>query len=642
LAPSPDSLTLAIAGWAPSLRIAKALPWNKRVNRDGDFYRAIDDLWAYTARLPVWIKHKTSLINDLQPTSADEAEVLGDIERRRGQAPLAVAHYKRATEIRQRLVLADTENAPLQYRLATVYEKLVAVADAGDSESGPSVLNRVVEFWQKLVSVSHSHQSSRRYLIDFQLRHADSLPQRDEKGRKALLLSQVDKWCEERKGPDDRLVRYGLRELWARLAASGPPLIGDRKAIDDLVERHPELTVIIADQYAADKNWPRAIAIYSKPLTTLSGFEHARKLVALATSGKGKDDPPLDDRARARLRRQALVWLKSELSAATKLVDSGPPPARANISEALNRWEQDSNLASFRSAEALAKLPEDEHTAWQTLWADVDSLMKRAPGALEMTLEGDVSKSLADVHMKAHALEASKPNEAETLFRQALEGYLRTQGPGAELTLDLTRDLANVLDRTGRSAEAEPLFREALERARKLFGPDDARTVLRYGSALGLNLIQQRKWAEAESLMRVALEHARKQFGLDDPNLAAILAPYSLSLMQQGKWAAAEPILRECLAIREKLEPDAWTTFNTRSTLGGSLLGQKKFVLAEPLIIAGYEGMKAREAKIPPQGMPRLADAAARVVTLFEEWGKKDEAAHWRSKLAKAASLPKQ
>ncbi len=36
------------------------------------------------------------------------------------------------------------------------------------------------------------------------------------------------------------------------------------------------------------------------------------------------------------------------------------------------------------------------------------------------------------------------------------------------------------------------------------------------------------------------------------------------------------------------------------SLLGGALLGQGRYAEAEPLVIGGYEGMKAREAKIPP------------------------------------------
>jgi hypothetical protein len=184
------------------------------------------------------------------------------------------------------------------------------------------------------------------------------------------------------------------------------------------------------------------------------------------------------------------------------------------------------------------------------------------------------------------------PGGSEPLFRQALEGSRKAHGPDGDMTLDLTLNLANLLYQSGRGAEAEPLFRAALEPFRRRFGPADPRT-------------------------------------------AGILAPLGLSLIQQAKWAEAEAILRECLAIREKSQPDGWTTFNTRSLLGGSLLGQKKYAEAEPLIVAGYEGLKAREARIPPPGRSRLAEGAERVIRLYEEWGKKDRAAEWRTRLAK-------
>jgi hypothetical protein len=113
------------------------------------------------------------------------------------------------------------------------------------------------------------------------------------------------------------------------------------------------------------------------------------------------------------------------------------------------------------------------------------------------------------------------------------------------------------------------------------------------------------------------------------------MAVRGLSLVRQGKWTEAEAILRECLAIREKVQPDVWNTFNARSRLGGSLLGQKKYAEAEPLIVSGYQGMKAREARIPPPSKPSFTEAAELVVRLYEEWGKKDKAAEWRTRLAK-------
>jgi len=106
-----------------------------------------------------------------------------------------------------------------------------------------------------------------------------------------------------------------------------------------------------------------------------------------------------------------------------------------------------------------------------------------------------------------------------------------------------------------------------------------------------------------------------------------------LNRLKQQKYAEAEPPIRECLAIREKMQPDSWLTFNAKSLLGGCLLGQKQFARAEPLLLAGYQGMKQREAKIPARGKIRWTEALERLVQLYDAWGKKDEADKWRKEL---------
>jgi hypothetical protein len=63
------------------------------------------------------------------------------------------------------------------------------------------------------------------------------------------------------------------------------------------------------------------------------------------------------------------------------------------------------------------------------------------------------------------------------------------------------------------------------------------------------------------------------------------------------------------------------------------LLGQKKYADAEPLLLAGYQGMKQREKTIPPQGSTRIPEALERLVQLYEATGKQDEAAKWRKEL---------
>jgi hypothetical protein len=115
-----------------------------------------------------------------------------------------------------------------------------------------------------------------------------------------------------------------------------------------------------------------------------------------------------------------------------------------------------------------------------------------------------------------------------------------------------------------------------------------------------------------------------------------------LRLIQQ-KPAEAEPPARRALAIRLDRHPDHWTRFDALSLLGAALAGQKKYAEAEPLLISGYEGLKEREERIPfLWRKKRPAEAGARIVALYDAWGKKDKADAWRKRLKeeKADSPP--
>ena len=96
---------------------------------------------------------------------------------------------------------------------------------------------------------------------------------------------------------------------------------------------------------------------------------------------------------------------------------------------------------------------------------------------------------------------------------------------------------------------------------------------------------------------------------------------------------AAEPILRECLTIREKALPEDWRTFNIRSLLGRALLGQKKYAEAVALLLAGYEGMKEREATIPPQAAARLPESLESLAWHYEATRNQAQGAAWQGNL---------
>lgn len=128
--------------------------------------------------------------------------------------------------------------------------------------------------------------------------------------------------------------------------------------------------------------------------------------------------------------------------------------------------------------------------------------------------------------------------------------------------------------------------------------------------------------------------------GSDSPQYAKTLTLLGPNLLLQEMWTDAESTLRDALAIREAKEPDAWTTFNTKSMLGGALLGQKKFNDAEPLLKAGYEGMRLRAEKIPVVAKIRPGEAVDRLIGLAEATNRPDDLKRWKEERAKWPAPP--
>jgi serine/threonine-protein kinase len=99
---------------------------------------------------------------------------------------------------------------------------------------------------------------------------------------------------------------------------------------------------------------------------------------ALAGCGQGKDAAKLDDKERARLRRQALDWLRADLDAWRRLLDRLPDKDRPVLIKQMQDWQSDVDFAGLRGPQALARLPDAERPAWQILWADVADTLARA------------------------------------------------------------------------------------------------------------------------------------------------------------------------------------------------------------------------------------------------------------------------
>ncbi len=270
-------------------------------------------------------------------------------------------------------------------------------------------------------------------------------------------------------------------------------------------------------------------------------------------------------------------------------------------------------------------------------------VFRKALDAYKAKLGPDHPDTLLSMNNLAAAYQASgQLARAVPLFEETLQQRKARLGPDHPETLESMNNLAGAYKANGQLARAMPLFEETLQKRKARLGPDHPDTLISMGN-LGKVYVEAKKGEKAAATLVAFVDGSRKQAPKDSPRFAGLLAQVSLDLIGCGQHAAAEPLLRECLAIREKTQPDNWLTFNTQSMLGRALLGQKKYADAEPLLLAGYEGMKQRQKTIPPAGMIRLPEAARRLVQLYEATDKKDEAARWRmeeQRYSRAARKP--
>jgi eukaryotic-like serine/threonine-protein kinase len=245
-----------------------------------------------------------------------------------------------------------------------------------------------------------------------------------------------------------------------------------------------------------------------------------------------------------------------------------------------------------------------------------------------------------------------KFDEAEPLGARCLDLSHRVFGDEDFLTVFAMNRQARMYLMLDHAARAEPLADEALKCARRIAGAQHGITRSTIGW-LALAYQLQDKHADAAKLIDELLAQPRL-----DPYSSNGLLLRGRDLIREKKYTEAEQTLGECLPILAKsrsiAKREGFALANV--LLGASLLGQKKYANAEALLVKGYEGLvsgnqegvqKQPEAQaggpLSPLGRRYKIEALGWLVQLYEEWGKRDEAAKWRTKLEEtktARTLP--
>jgi serine/threonine protein kinase/tetratricopeptide (TPR) repeat protein len=271
--------------------------------------------------------------------------------------------------------------------------------------------------------------------------------------------------------------------------------------------------------------------------------------------------------------------------------------------------------------------------------------------------------------------EADKLQEAEPIARQILQIRERVLGPDDPATISSLGDLAELLQHRGNNceaeryiretltriqrngladtengflcvkelavtrllqgdpAEAEKLLAEALSRARKRFGPDNFMTLF-IQRVLVRALADEGRLAEAEALGKETLNaRLRTKANQDEVGTARTLLYLGRVLVEESKLDEAEPRLQEALTIfhkdaSSKSRPEL--AAQVANWLGAIQIERKDYRQAEALMVPGYDPFFAPAAEVSPNER-RLA--VGHIISLYQAWGKPEQAAVWQKKL---------
>lgn len=213
-------------------------------------------------------------------------------------------------------------------------------------------------------------------------------------------------------------------------------------------------------------------------------------------------------------------------------------------------------------------------------------------------------------------------DEAEKLYRKALEFGEEAFGRKHEFTLVSINGLAVVCQSTGKYREAEKLLDEALQMRKEILGLEHELT-LNSMNNMGLLYQELGRYKEALPLFNSVLKLRKKIMGPNQPATLVSMNNLASLYYEQGRYPEAESLFEETLQLRESIlgkgHPDTITSI---SNLAGLYDAQGRYDEAESLY---------KKAALLSSAMigPKHPDTLGRInmlAVLYQHQGHYDEA----------------
>jgi tetratricopeptide (TPR) repeat protein len=294
---------------------------------------------------------------ELAPKHAGAHLQLGMALQRGGDTAAALVHLRQAAKL-------DPEEARAHFYLGALLH-------------GKGDVDGAVACFRRVIALTPKDGRAHSLLGELFLAQGGYAEARDSLRRGLRLLPAADgmrRVVAEKLQQCERYLALEGKLAEALRGGEAPADAADALTVAQMCQEHRKRYVAAARLYAA----AFAAAPGLADLPSHPRYD-AACAATLAAAGKGRDAALLPDKVVTMLRARALHWLRGELTDYARLADQGGPAAKQEVRRLLEHWRGDPDLAAVRDPQALARLPEAERAAWQALWRDVGSLLKRLP-----------------------------------------------------------------------------------------------------------------------------------------------------------------------------------------------------------------------------------------------------------------------
>ena len=229
---------------------------------------------------------------------------------------------------------------------------------------------------------------------------------------------------------------------------------------------------------------------------------------------------------------------------------------------------------------------------------------------------------VGQVHM-----EQGRLDDAETWLTRAMPIMEEHAGEDDESRIDIALNYSVLLYQRKRHADAEPLMRQVLVQRQKKYGSNDPRTLM------ALNNLANNTWKlgrldEAAPLLRDIMERSRASLGDQHPNTLTSIYNYADVLREQGQFDQSASLYLDATDLGQKhLPPGHWLVALYRNGYGELLRQTRRFDEAQKQLVESHDVLHAQLGV----GHSHTQRAVRRLVALYNDWGRPEEAATWRA-----------